>query len=150
MYARLENISLDLVSLGYAWEKTNIDLSNLVKDSEEMMRKEKQEYYRRERKEDHRPIIEQDLLDDIENSRYIVCLQPEFDICTDTVSGAEAVVRYHHQDMGVIDPKKYLDILEQTKLSYHLDIYVLFQLKFVSSFSAQDTTSDEETIFFVS
>ena len=47
-----------------------------------MMRKEKQEYYRREKKEDHSPIIERDLLEDIEKGRYIVCLQPEFDIQT--------------------------------------------------------------------
>lgn len=128
VYTKLNNISLDLVSLGYAWEKADIEIVNLVSASEKMMRKEKQEYYRRDRKEDHRPIIEQDLLDDIANGRYIVCLHPEFDISSDTLSGAEAMVRYHHKDMGVIDPKKYLDILDQTKLSYHLDIYVFEQV----------------------
>lgn len=30
--------------------------------------------------------------------------------------------------MGIIDPKKYLDLLEQAKLSYHLDIYVFEQV----------------------
>lgn len=127
VYTKLNNISLDLVSLGYAWEKTDIELINLVSASEKMMRKEKQEYYNRDHKE-HRPIIEQDLLDDIANGRYIVCLQPEFDIAVDALSGAEAMVRYHHKDMGIIDPKKNLDILDQTKLSYHLDIYVFEQV----------------------
>lgn len=125
---RLDNISLDLVSMGYVWEKAKINVSDLVKSAEEMMRKEKQEYYRREKKEDHSPIIERDLLEDIEKGRYIVCLQPEFDIQTDILSGAEARVRYHHEDMGIIDPKKYLDILEQTKLSGYLDVYVFEQV----------------------
>lgn len=128
LHTKLENISLDLTSVGYAWEKVDIDPDRMIRSAEEMMHQEKQDYYRRERKEDHRPIIEQDLLDDIRGGRYIVCLDPEFDIQTDSVSGASAVIRYHHKDLGVIDPKKYLDILEQTKLSYHLDIYIFEQV----------------------
>ena len=38
--------------------------------------------------------------------------------------GAEAVVRYHHKDLGIVDPGRYLTLLEETKLSHYLDLYV--------------------------
>ena len=72
----------------------------------------------------HEPIIKQDLLSDIENGNFIVCLVPKVDVDTEEVVGAEAVVRYHHKDLGIMNPGKYLTLLEETKLSHYLDLYV--------------------------
>ena len=48
----------------------------------------------------------------------------EVDVDTEEVVGAEAVVRYHHKDLGIMNPGKYLTLLEETKLSHYLDLYV--------------------------
>lgn len=121
---KLENISLDLTTMGHAWEKVDINLSQLVNNADIRMRKAKQEYYKRENKVDHTPIIKQDLLNDIENGSFIVCLLPRMDVQGEQIMGAEALVRYRHKDIGIIDPSKYLTVLERTKLSFYLDIYV--------------------------
>ena len=33
-------------------------------------------------------------------------------------------MRYHHKDLGIVDPGKYINLLEETKLSHYLDLYV--------------------------
>ena len=63
----------------------------------------------------HEPIIKEDLLQDIENGNFIVCLVPKIDTLTGEVGGAEAVVRYHHKDLGIVDPGRYLNMLEENK-----------------------------------
>lgn len=121
---KLEHISLGLASVGYAWEKVDIKVNGLLLSAQNMMREEKQKYYKHLRKGHHEPIIKGDLLDDIENGRFIVCLLPIIDAETEEAVGAEAVVRYHHKDLGIMNPERYITLLEDTKLSHYLDMYV--------------------------
>lgn len=123
-HTKLDNISLGLVAMGYAWEKVDIDVDKLVGNAEVMMREEKKKYYKNLKKGHHEPIIKQDLLEDIEHGNFIVCLVPKMDVQTEQIAGAEAVVRYHHKDLGIVDPGKYINLLEETKLSHYLDLYV--------------------------
>ena len=123
-HTKLDNISLGLVAMGYAWEKVDIDMDKLVNNAEVMMRDEKKKYYKNLKKGHHEPIIKQDLLDDLEQKNFIVCLVPKIATATGEVAGAEAVVRYHHKDLGIVDPGKYINLLEETKLSHYLDLYV--------------------------
>ncbi|MEE1087283.1 MAG: EAL domain-containing protein [Schaedlerella sp.] len=121
---KLDNISLGLVSLGYAWEKVDINLDKLVARAENMMREEKQKYYKNLKKGHHEPIIKEDLLYDLDNGNFIVCLVPILDVDAEEVVAAEAIVRYHHKDLGIMNPKRYIQLLEETRLSHYLDLYV--------------------------
>lgn len=123
-YNKLDNISLGLVTIGYAWEKIDIDVDVLVADAENMMREEKKKYYKNLKKGHHEPIIKQDLLEDIKSGNFIYCLMPIMDANSNEIAGAEALVRYHHKDLGIMNPERYLTLLEETKLSCHLDLYV--------------------------
>ena len=128
IHNKLDNISLGLVTMGYAWQKIDINVDELVSHAENMMRDEKQKYYKNLKKGHHEPVIKQDLLEDIKQGRFIVCFVPKVDVMTEEVIGAEAVVRYHHKDLGILDPGKYITLLEDTKLSHHLDLYVFEQV----------------------
>ncbi len=123
-HTKLDNISLGLVSVGYAWEKVDIDVDKLVNSAEVMMREEKKKYYKNLKKGHHEPIIKQDLLEDLEHGNFIVCLVPKMDVQSEEIAGAEAVVRYHHKDLGIVNPGRYINLLEETKLSHYLDLYV--------------------------
>lgn len=125
---KLENISLGLTTMGYAWEKIDIDVSSLVAHAESMMLEEKQKYYKNLKKGHHEPIIKEDLLEDIKQGNFIVCFVPKIDAVSEEVVGAEAVVRYHHKDIGIMDPGRYITLLEETKLSHYLDLYVFEQV----------------------
>lgn len=123
-HTKLDNISLGLVSMGYAWEKIDIDMDKLVNNAEVMMRDEKKKYYKNLKKGHHEPIIKKDLLEDLKQGNFIVCFVPKIEVETGRVAGAEAVVRYHHKDLGIVDPGRYINLLEETKLSHYLDLYV--------------------------
>lgn len=125
---RLNMVSLGLAAVGYAWEKPDISVDDLVLRAETMMQEEKQKYYKNLKKGHHEPVIKQDLLQDLEQGNFIVCLIPKMDIGTMEVVGAEAVVRYQHKDLGVLNPTKYVRLLEQTRLSHYLDLYVFEQV----------------------
>ena len=73
------------------------------------MREEKKKYYKNLRKGHHEPIIKKDLLEDIEQKNFIVCLVPKIDVQTGEIAGAEAIVRYHHKDLGIISISIYLN-----------------------------------------
>ena len=123
-HTKLDNISLGLASVGYAWEKVSIDVDKLVNSAEVMMRDETKTYYKNLKRGHHEPIIKKDLLEDLKQGNFIVCLVPKIEIETGRVASAEAVVRYHHKDLGIVDPGKYINLLEDTKLSHYLDLYV--------------------------
>ena len=125
---KLNNISLGLASIGYAWQKIDINIDTLVSHAENMMREEKKKYYKNLKKGHHEPIIKQDLLNDIEEGRFIVCLVPKVDVMTEEIIGAEAVVRYHHKDLGIMNPGRYITLLEETQLAHYLDFYVFEQV----------------------
>ena len=125
---KLNNISLGLASVGYAWQKVDININTLFTHAENMMREEKNKYYKNLKKGHHEPVIKQDLLSDIEEGRFIVCLVPKVDVMSEEIVGAEAVVRYHHKDLGIINPERYITLLEETQLAHYLDFFVFEQV----------------------
>ena len=120
----IEKISEDLVSIGYSWEQKNINPEEIVVEATKMMQNEKAKQRVRKEKKRHIPIIKNDLLDDIEKGNFIVCLIPKFEPYSDRIVGAEAVVRYHHKDLGTLNPEKYIKLIEETNLSSYLELYV--------------------------
>ena len=120
----IEGISLDLVAIGYSWERKEIQPEKIVAKAEDMMQKEKANYKSRKKKGRHVPVIKNDLLEDIEQGNFIVCLIPKFDARSQRIVGAEAVVRYQHKMLGVLHPEKYIKLLEDTNLSSYLDLHI--------------------------
>ncbi len=65
------------------------------------------------------------MLDDIEQGNFIVCLKPVLEAESEEVVGAEAVVRYHHKDLGIVDPGALPDTFwRKQSFSHYLDLYV--------------------------
>ena len=60
----------------------------------------------------------------IKNGGIHVWYQPQYNYKTGEITGAEALVRWKHEDKGFILPAYFIPILEETGLIYDLDLFV--------------------------
>lgn len=60
----------------------------------------------------------------IDNKEFKVYYQPVFDINTEKIASAEALVRWIHPEYGFISPDRFIPGLEETGLVSKLDMYV--------------------------
>ncbi|MFA9380502.1 MAG: putative bifunctional diguanylate cyclase/phosphodiesterase [Acetanaerobacterium sp.] len=68
--------------------------------------------------------IETSMYSALENREFEVYLQPKYDLKTETIAGAEALIRWHHPTMGFLTPGRFIPILEQNGFLLKLDGYV--------------------------
>ena len=63
-----------------------------------------------------RVILENNLKQAIENHQILVYYQPQISLETNQITGVEALVRWQHPELGMLPPKQFLFIAEQTDL----------------------------------
>lgn len=61
----------------------------------------------------------------IDNNEFIVHYQPQVDQCSGKIVGVEALVRWHHKTKGLLTPKKFLSLAEETGMIMEIDQYVM-------------------------
>ena len=69
-------------------------------------------------------VIVNNMNGSLERGEFIVYLQPKYDLHTEKIIGAEALVRWIHPQLGFISPAKFVPIFEQNGFIYQLDKYV--------------------------
>ena len=61
-------------------------------------------------------ILEADLNHALEREEFFLLYQPQFDLASGNIVGAEALLRWQHPDRGVISPAEFIPLLEETGL----------------------------------
>lgn len=56
--------------------------------------------------------------------QFKVYFQPKYDLMTEKIIGAEALVRWQHTELGLISPGKFIPIFEDNGFITELDVYV--------------------------
>ncbi|MDD2959639.1 MAG: EAL domain-containing protein [Lachnospiraceae bacterium] len=73
-------------------------------------------------------LAEQSILDEIEiaflEKQFEVYYQPKYDVFTEKIVGAEALVRWRHPKKGFISPGKFIPLFEKNGFITELDLYV--------------------------
>ena len=72
--------------------------------------------------------IENDMKKALENKEFIVYLQPKYDLQTEKVSGAEALIRWQHPQKGLIPPDRFIPIFENNGFVTAVDMFVLEEI----------------------
>jgi EAL domain-containing protein (putative c-di-GMP-specific phosphodiesterase class I) len=61
----------------------------------------------------------------LEREEFFVHYQPQFDIATGEIIGAEALVRWKHPEMGIVSPAAFIPLAEETGLIIQIDEWVM-------------------------
>lgn len=70
-------------------------------------------------------VLEMDLQQALHEGRFYIDFQPKVHLKRGEVTGAEALIRWNHPDLGVISPGEFIPIAEETGLIRQLDDWVL-------------------------
>lgn len=118
------------ISMGFAW-MFDTDIANvniLLQQADEMRHAEKQSYYHTvltEGRSISRGGFAAEVLQEIENGRFMVYYQPQVNIQTGEVIGAEALVRKKAEDGSIVPPGRFIPFYEVGGVISHLDLFVL-------------------------
>ncbi|WP_456373661.1 EAL domain-containing protein [Thiolapillus sp.] len=71
--------------------------------------------------------MEQDLRLAIEREQFVLQYQPQVDMASGRIAGVEALIRWHHPEMGVIPPVDFIEVAERIGMIHSLGTWVLEQ-----------------------
>lgn len=74
-----------------------------------------------------RLALENNMQRGLERGEFEVHYQPQIDLRTGQIVGCEALVRWHHPDMGLIGPNQFIPLAEETGFIVPLGQWVLFE-----------------------
>jgi diguanylate cyclase (GGDEF)-like protein/PAS domain S-box-containing protein len=72
-----------------------------------------------------RGVLENELRRAIERGELLVHYLPKFDLSSGNITGAEALLRWAHPDLGLILPSRFLTLAEETRLAIPIGEWIL-------------------------
>lgn len=68
--------------------------------------------------------IVNDMTDALQRGEFVLYMQPKYDVATERVVGAEALVRWMHPTRGEISPSEFIPVFEHNGFIFQLDQFV--------------------------
>ncbi|MDO4549066.1 MAG: sensor domain-containing phosphodiesterase [Clostridia bacterium] len=114
------------VSIGSVWTQDEVDINRQIIKADELMYAEKQVYYRSVLSNGRtaRLGISEEVAREIEENRFVVYYQPQINIKTNQIIGAEALVRKKGDNGEIIPPDRFIPYYEIEGVISHVDLFV--------------------------
>jgi diguanylate cyclase (GGDEF)-like protein len=104
-----------------------IDKANLARKSVTTGNRDLQAEYREQLMEETRKQerVESRMHEALENGEFHPYLQPKWNMATDQISGAEALIRWIDENGNIIPPDEFIPVFERNGFIEHIDFYML-------------------------
>lgn len=138
-------------SFGATWEEKILNIGDLVKHTDDLMYAEKQQYYKNNSMLDynHSSSVAKHVIDDLNEGRYEVLLQPKIKLDDNSICGAEALVRGRDKNGKLIFPESFIPMREADGTICHIDFFVLETVcRFISKLNAQGEKIENVSVNF--
>ncbi|MFI3249903.1 MAG: GGDEF domain-containing phosphodiesterase [Eubacteriales bacterium] len=115
-------------SIGHTWESNNYDLNKLIKVADTVMIINKQSYYSDvgAQNQNISDAILRDLFKSIAEDEFLVYLQPQVNLKTNELIGAEALIRRFDGNLQkMIFPDHFIPLYEKNSIIRHVDLFVI-------------------------
>lgn len=115
-------------ALGCAWSDGEANTQSLLRRANELLAAEKQSYYHTVLAEGRATVhtgASGEVVKEIEEGRFMAYYQPQVDLKTGRIIGAEALVRKLDERGGLIPPNKFIPLYEMEGVISHVDLFVL-------------------------
>ena len=117
------------VSIGCAWREREEDTQSLLNQAGEMRTAEKQSYYHTLLENPNNPVANAgfpgEVMQEIADGHFMVYYQPQVDIETGKIIGAEALVRKTDDTGALVPPSKFVPLYEMQGVISYVDIFVM-------------------------
>ncbi len=119
-------------SIGISLNHNSIDSSSIVKHADSAMYRAKDlgrnrfEFYSNDLTEKafKRVMLERELRTALKEEQFDVFFQPKINLQSFTISGVEALIRWHHPKLGLLSPDSFIPCAEESGLIIELDRWV--------------------------
>ncbi len=133
------------VCIGTSYSNDDVQVHKQIGIADSMMYTEKQQMFNASQSgQKYRTALAETLIKEISQSRFFVCLQPQIELDTGNLIGAEALIRKNDKDGKIIPPINFLPFYEQQEIIHLIDFYVLETI--CKQFEAWDTLSPGNNI----
>lgn len=127
--SELNNMGGFSVAIGYTWSEKAVDIDSVISNAHILMlaAREKIKLQRSDGSRPRASILETKLLNALKNGKAFIYLQPKYELRTNNVCGAEALIRMCDDEGKIVSPLSFVPLLEEMRLIHHVDHFVLKQ-----------------------
>lgn len=115
------------VSIGCTWKGGAVSVNEEILRADDLMYAEKQDYYHSVlcQGRDIRTGMATEVLQEISDKQFVVYYQPQVELKTGKIIGAEALVRKRDKSGRLLPPVNFIPYYEQEGIISHVDLFVL-------------------------
>ena len=115
------------VAVGHSWADGLVDIDEQIVTADARMRKDKEFYYSGTLHDERllKKHSASNVLDEIEAGKFIAYYQPQIDLQTGQIIGAEALVRKRDEDGRLLTPAQFLTAYEVKDTLFYIDLFML-------------------------